>query len=625
MGKILEDYNNIDDIKNMDINHLKTFSGEIRDFLIKKVSKTGGHLASNLGVVELTLALYKVFNFKEDRLIWDVGHQAYVHKILTGRKDDFDQLRQYGGISGFPKKAESKFDRFETGHSSTSISAALGMARARDLKGLSYDVVSIIGDGALTGGMALEALNDVGYRNTKLIIILNDNQMSISKNVGGLSTYLSKLRVDPKYNKFRDEFNKFVNKIPSLGKGVTNSIDKIKDSIKQLMLPGMLFEDMGLKYIGPIDGHNIKELVSVLSQAKLNKGPVIIHVITKKGKGYKFAEMYPNKFHAVAPFDLSSGVGRESKNTYSHAFGEAMLKIAKERPDLLAITAAMPDGTGLSEFAKIYKDRFFDVGIAEQHAVTLSAGFAAEGLRPVFAVYSTFLQRSYDQIIHDVCMQKLPVIFAIDRAGLVGRDGETHQGLFDISFLSHMPNMVIMAPKCTGEIEYMLRFALNQNYPIAIRYPRGEDNKRVVLSPSKEFQLGVWEKIMGYGNLAILAAGNMAARAVLVSEKLSKLGINAEIYNTAFVKPIDTKLLDRLTDENRIIVTIEDNVLSGGFGQEVLSYVNSKSAGNILNIGFKDEFVTHGSTDILYKLYGLDVEGITEKIRKFYEEKVNEQ
>lgn len=625
MSNILETYNNIDDIKSMDINDLNVFSAEIRDFLIKKVSKTGGHLASNLGVVELTLALYKAFDFNEDRLIWDVGHQAYVHKILTGRKNDFDSLRQYGGISGFPKRAESKFDRFETGHSSTSISAALGMARARDLKGLDYEVVSVIGDGALTGGMALEALNDVGYRNTKLIIILNDNQMSISKNVGGLSTYLSKFRVAPKYNKAKDEFNKLMNKIPSLGKGVTNSIEKIKDSIKQLMLPGMLFEDMGLKYIGPIDGHNIKELVSVLSQAKLNSGPVIIHVITKKGKGYNFAEKNPNKFHALGPFDLTSGECHESKNTYSNAFGKAMVKIAKERPDLLAITAAMPDGTGLNEFAKIYKKRFFDVGIAEQHAVTLSAGFAAEGLRPVFAVYSTFLQRSYDQIIHDVCMQNLPVIFAIDRAGLVGRDGETHQGLFDISFLSHMPNMVIMAPKCTDEIEYMLRFALNQNYPIAIRYPRGEDNKRVILSPLKEFKLGIWEKLMGSGKLVILATGNMVSRAVLVSEKLSKLGIDAEIYNASFIKPIDTKLLDKLINENKIIVTIEDNVLSGGFGQEVLSYVNGVTAKNILNIGFKDEFITHGSTDILFKLYGLDVEGITEDIRKFYEEKINEQ
>lgn len=622
---ILEDYNNIEDIKKMNIDDLKKFSSEIRDFLIKKVSKTGGHLASNLGVVELTLSLYKVFDFNNDRLIWDVGHQAYVHKILTGRKNDFDTLREYGGISGFPKRAESKFDRYETGHSSTSISAALGMARARDIKKEKFEVVSVIGDGALTGGMALEALNDVGYRKTNMIIILNDNEMSISKNVGGLSTYLSKLRVDPKYNKLKDDFNKFMNKIPSLGKGVTNSIDKIKDSIKQLMLPGMLFEDMGLKYIGPIDGHNIKELVSVLSQAKLSSEPVIIHVITKKGKGYNFAEENPNKFHGVGPFDYESGACHESKHTYSNAFGDAMVKIAKERPDLLAITAAMPDGTGLSEFAKKYKDRFFDVGIAEQHAVTLAAGFASEGLRPVFAVYSTFLQRGYDQIIHDVCIQKLPVIFAIDRAGLVGKDGETHQGIFDISFLSHMPNMVIMAPKCCDEIEYILRFALNQNYPIAIRYPRGEDNKRVLLSPRKEFKLGIWEKIIGEGNLAVLAAGNMVSKAVLVGEKLRKLGINAEVYNASFIKPIDTNLIDELISKNKLIVTIEDNVIAGGFGQEVLSYINRKESCKILNIGFKDEFVTHGNPDFLYKLYGLDLDGITETIKKFYGDNINEQ
>lgn len=620
MGKILDNYKDIEDIKEMNFDELNSFSEEIREFLIQNVSKTGGHMSSNLGVVELTLSLYKVFNFREDRLVFDVGHQAYVHKILTGRKDEFETLREFGGISGFPKRSESIFDRFDTGHSSTSISAALGMARARDIKKEEYEVVALIGDGALSGGMSLEAINDVGFRKTNMIIVLNDNQMSISENVGGLSLYLSKLRVDPKYTNLRDNFNRIVNKIPSLGKGVTNSIDKIKGSIKQLIVPSMLFEDMGLKYIGPIDGHNIKELTYVFSQAKRIKEPVIIHVMTTKGKGYNFAEENPNKFHGVGPFDCVSGECIESSNSYSKSFGDAMIKIGKENKDLVAITAAMPDGTGLSKFASIYKDRFFDVGIAEQHGVTLAAGMAVNGLKPVFAVYSTFLQRSYDQIVHDVCIQNLPVIFAIDRAGIVGKDGETHQGIFDISYLNHIPNMVIMAPKCTEELEYILRFALNENKPVAIRYPRGGDSKNVSISPTKKFELGKFEKIIGQGDIAIIATGIMVVKGIMAHEELEKRGYKSEVYNASFIKPLDFDLIDELIRENKTIVTIEDNVLSGGFGQGILSYGSKKSFSNILNIGFEDKFIPQGDVEKLYEINGLDIEGITKKIIKYYGE-----
>lgn len=615
MGNILDRYNDISDIKKMSIEELNNFSSEIRNFLIRKVSKTGGHLASNLGVVELTLSLYRVFDFNKDKLVWDVGHQAYVHKILTGRKDKFDTLRKYGGISGFPKSDESKYDMFETGHSSTSISAALGMARARDLSNENYNVVSVIGDGALTGGMALEALNDAGYRKTKLIIILNDNQMSIGKNVGGVSTYLSKIRVDPKYNKFKEDINSTLNKT-AIGKNLAQYIKKFKGSIKQFIVPGMLFEDMGIKYLGPIDGHNIKKLNEVLSMAKELKEPVIIHVLTVKGKGYNFAEKNPNKFHGIGPFDCDSGeVCATSGSTFSCAFGDELVKLADENKKIVAITAAMRDGTGLSEFALKFKDRFFDVGIAEQHAVTLAAGMAKNGLKPVFAVYSTFLQRAYDQILHDVCMQKLPVVFAIDRAGIVGEDGETHQGVFDLSYLSHMPNITIMSPKCVDELRVMLKWAFSQNEPIAIRYPRGGDSINVGLSPVKSLIKGKWEVIVKEGHIAIFASGNMVQKALLVREKLNKAGIKVSVVSTLFIKPIDKDLIDEFVYDGFSIVTIEDNVVHGGIGSLVLEYVNTLNRYvKVLNIGFSDEFITHGKVDILYKLYGLDVDSISTKI-----------
>jgi 1-deoxy-D-xylulose-5-phosphate synthase len=616
MEDFIENYKSFNDIKNMSLDELDSFSSKIREFLIEKVSTTGGHLASNLGVVELTLSLYNVFDFNKDKLVWDVGHQSYVHKILTGRQDKFDTLRCFGGLSGFPKRSESKYDMFETGHSSTSISAALGMARARDLKKGDYSVVSVIGDGALTGGMALEALNDLGFKKTKMIVILNDNQMSISKNVGGLSSYLSKLRFDPKYNKIKKEVNTTLLKIPNVGKGMASSIQKIKDSIKQLVVPGMWFEDMGIKYFGPIDGHNIKELSNVLKMAKKIDGPVLIHIVTKKGKGYEFAEKNPDKFHGIGPFNCSSGeISSTCKSTYSRAFGEHMVNLAEKSDNIVAITAAMPDGTGLKEFSKRFKNRFFDVGIAEQHAVTLAAGMASEGLKPVFAVYSTFLQRAYDQVVHDVCMQNLPVIFAIDRAGIVGKDGETHQGVFDLSFLSHIPNMTIMTPKCIEELKTMLSWAVYQQYPIAIRYPRGTDNNQVYLSPLKSFEKGKWEVIYGGGDIALIACGKMVQNAILVKEKLNSMGINASVINACFVKPVDKEMLNNLAQNKTTIVTIEDNVIHGGLGSLVLQFMNSLNCNNkIVNLGFKDEFIPHGSTDVLYKLYGLNVDGIVDKI-----------
>ncbi len=616
MYTLLNEYKDPGQIKKMSLKQLNEFSNEIREFLVEKVSKTGGHLASNLGVVELTISLYNVFDFEKDKLIWDVGHQAYVHKILTGRKDKFDTLRQYGGLSGFPKRNESRYDMFDTGHSSTSLSAALGMAKARDLKGEKNDVVAVIGDGALTGGMAFEALNDIGYSKTKMIIILNDNQMSISKNVGGMSTYLSKVRLDPNYNKLKEEVDNAISKIPNIGKGMTASIKKIKNGIKQIMVPSMLFEDMGIKYLGPIDGHNIKDVSKVLQLAKDIKGPVIIHVITKKGKGYEFAEKNPGKFHGIGPFNCDSGeISGKSGKGYSSAFGDTIVKLAEEDDRIVAITAAMKDGTGLTKFAERFPKRFFDVGIAEQHAVTMAAGMSCAGLKPIFAVYSTFLQRAYDQVIHDICIQNLHVIFAIDRAGIVGNDGETHQGIFDLSYLSQMPNMTIMCPKCTEELQYMFKWAVNFNGPVAIRYPRGGDNDKVLLSPIKNYKLGKWEVLLKSGNIALIATGKMVQTAVLVREKLKDSGINISVINAVFVKPIDADLLKTLVEKDYTIITLEDNVTHGGFGSMVLEFVNSLHKNTkVYNLGFKDEFVTHGNVNILYKLYGLDVDGIIKSI-----------
>jgi len=621
MSKYLDRYKDFNEIRNMKIDELEEFAEEIRQFLITQVSKTGGHLSSNLGVVELTMSLFNVFDFTKDKIIWDVGHQSYVHKILTGRKERFDTLRQYKGLSGFPKTEESKYDMFNTGHSSTSISAAAGMARARDIKNEKHDVVAVIGDGALTGGMAMEALNDIGYNKTKMIVVLNDNQMSISPNVGGISTYLNDLRMGNAYNRVKSDVNATLEKIPKVGKSMINSINKMKDSVKQLMVPGMLFENMGLKYYGPIDGHDIKEMSKVLKKAQQVEGPVIIHVITKKGKGYEYAEEFPDKFHGVGPFNCENGQqpSKVSKS-YSEIFGETMLKLAEKNKKLVAITAAMPEGTGLERFSKEFPKRFFDVGIAEQHAVTMAAGMASQGLRPVFAVYSTFLQRAYDQVIHDVALQKLPVVIAIDRAGIVGQDGETHQGVFDLSYLTHIPDMTIMSPKCTEELRYMLQFAVTQNYPIAIRYPRGGDLSNINLSPMTFFRKGKWE-VLGNksGKVAIIAVGKMVQNVILAKELLKEKNIDCTIVNSCFVKPIDTELIKQLVESGYDLVTVEDNMISGGLGNEVLDYLNREGLlkNNILTLGFKDKFIQHGDVNILYNLNKLDPEGICSSIEDF--------
>lgn len=610
MSKLLEDINSPRDVHTLTDEELYKLSNEIREFLIDKVSKTGGHLSSNLGVVELTLSLYRTFNFEEDKIVWDVGHQSYVHKILTGRKEKFDTLRKYNGLCGFPKRSESKYDAFGVGHSSTSISAALGIARARDIKNEDYNVIAVIGDGALTGGMALEALNDVGFNKTNMIIVLNDNQMSISKNVGGLSNHLNKLRLGPGYNKLKEDINSTLSN-SNAGKTVVQYLHRVKDSLKHLLVPSMLFENMGVKYIGPIDGHDIELMNEVFSKAKQINGPVIIHTVTQKGKGYEFAEKNPNKFHGVSPFDLESGESYiPPKKTYSKVFGDTMIELAEKDSNIVAITAAMPDGTGLKEFAQKYSNRFFDVGIAEEHATTLAAGMASAGLKPVFAVYSTFLQRAFDQVIHDVCIQNLPVVFALDRAGIVGDDGETHQGVFDLSYLSAVPNMTVLAPKHLEELALMLKWAVNQNSPIAIRYPRGADCCEDI-TPLREIKYGKWEKIIDGEKVAIIAVGKMIQHAMIARKSLLNKGINPTIIGATFVKPIDTELLKELTNDGYNIITIEDNVISGGFGSYVLMELNKLNfKGKLETLGFGDEFIPHGDVNLLYKDAGLDAESI---------------
>ena len=610
MSNYLDSMNFPEDIKKLNDNELLDLGEEIRKFLIESVSKTGGHLSSNLGVVELTLSLFKTFDIGRDKLIWDVGHQSYIHNILTGRKDGFKNLRKKDGLSGFPKRSESIYDCFQTGHSSTSISAALGMARARDIKKEKHNVIAVIGDGALTGGLAFEALNDIGFRKTKMIIVLNDNQMSIAKNVGGVSIYLNKLRMKPKYNKIKSNINTELSKSKG-GKVVLSNMLKLKNGLKSLVVDSMLFEDMGIKYIGPIDGHNIKLMNEVFSMAKNINGPVIVHTITKKGKGYEFAEKSPSKFHGISPFNLENGeVCKTCCETYSSAFGKALNKIAKEDKYVVAITAAMPDGTGLIEFSKNFPERFFDVGIAEEHAVTLSAGMASSGLKPVFAVYSTFLQRAYDEILHDVCIQNLPVVFAIDRAGVVGEDGETHQGILDISYLSTMPNMTIVAPKSLKEVEILLRWALNKKTPVAIRYPKGGD-KLNNLPVLKEINYGKWEVLNKGENLAIIACGKTVEFAMEALYKLKEKNINPTIINATFIKPIDEEKIKYLAENNFNIITVEDNMKQGGLGSSILNSLNNYNYKKTIKIlAYEDKFIEQASVDIIYKENFLDSDGI---------------
>ncbi|MBZ4662397.1 MAG: dxs [Caloramator sp.] len=615
--RYLEKINKPSDIKNLSIDELNLLSGELREFLIDTVSKTGGHLASNLGVIELTLALFYVFNFEKDRIVWDVGHQTYIHKIITGRKDKFHTLRKYEGISGFPKPTESDYDHFVTGHSSTSISAALGMARARDLKGEKHNVIAVIGDGALTGGMAFEALNDAGSSKTNLIVILNDNEMSISQNVGSLSCYLSKIRTAPAYINFRDEIEQMLKKIPAVGNNLYKSAEKFKDGLKHLVVQGMLFEELGFKYLGPIDGHNIEVLTDVLKRAQTIKGPVIIHTITKKGRGYCYAEENPEIFHGVDAFEIETGERiAKKKETYSKVFGDEIVREAENNNKLIAITAAMPDGTGLTKFSQKFPDRFYDVGIAEQHAATMAAGLAKEGFKPVFAVYSTFLQRAFDQVIHDICIQRLPVILSIDRAGIVGEDGETHQGVFDLSYLRLIPNLTILSPKDLVEFRYMLRWCFKQNIPIAIRYPRGGD-LNIKFDNYDDINLGKWERLLMGNKVTILAVGKMVQHSMMAAQRLKGSGIDVELINCRFIKPLDKTMLNNIIEKTNYIFTVEDNVLYGGFGSAINEYLVGKNfKGKIVNIAFPDEFIPHGSVDILYKKYGLDPEGIYNTIIK---------
>ena len=617
---VLEKINQSNDIKKIEKDELPLLAEEIRQFLIEKISVTGGHLASNLGVVELTMALHLAFQLPEDKMIWDVGHQSYTHKILTGRRDGFDELRKYGGMSGFPKRKESSCDAFDTGHSSTSISAGLGYARARDLLGEKYAVISIIGDGALTGGMAYEALNNAAQMKTNFIIILNDNEMSISENVGGLSTYLSNLRTADAYTGLKAGLEKSLNRIPVYGSRMVERIRMTKNGIKQLIIPGMFFEDLGVKYLGPLDGHNIAQMVRVFQEARRVNGAVVIHVKTKKGKGYLPAEKHPARFHGAEPFDIETGLPRVKKRkaNYTDVFSTVMCKMGAREARMAAITAAMPDGTGLKRFRNMYPDRFFDVGIAEEHAVTFAAGMAVAGMIPVVAVYSSFLQRAYDQIIHDVCIQNLHVIFAVDRAGLVGSDGETHQGIFDLSYLSSIPNMCVMAPKNKWELSDMLKFAIRQEGPVAIRYPRGEafDGLADFRAP---ITAGKGEVLYDECGIALLAVGSMVKTALEVRARLRDLGYSCSLINARFVKPLDEELIRRAAREHDLLVTMEENVRSGGFGDRVLEYLSDIQAKvPVINVALPDDYIEHGNVEVLKKETCVDADSIVKRILAAY-------
>jgi len=612
---ILEHINGANDIKHIDEKDLPILANEIRDFLVEKISETGGHLGSNLGAVELTMALHLSLNLPEDKIVWDVGHQSYTHKILTGRKDEFDSLRKYGGLAGFPKRKESDCDSFDTGHSSTSISAGLGLVKARDIKGEKNTIVSVIGDGSLTGGMAYEALNNASKLTTNFVIILNDNNMSISENVGGVSRYLNSIRTATGYRDLKTTVMNALLAIPK-GEEIVNGIKRAKSSVKTLVVPGMWFEDMGITYLGPVDGHNISAMREAINDAKRCEGPVLVHVVTRKGKGYLPAERHPARFHGTEPFEIATGLVKNPKvkPSYTDIFSTVMVKQGERNPDVVAITAAMPDGTGLKRFRNAYPDRFFDVGIAEEHAVTFAAGLAAGGLRPVVAIYSSFLQRAYDQIVHDVCIQKLPVVFAIDRAGIVGSDGETHQGLFDLSYLSSVPNLCVMAPKNKWELSDMMKFALASEGPSAIRYPRGTayDGLEEYREP---IVMGKSEVLYEGSGVALVAVGSMVETGEQVRKLLLERGINCTLVNARFVKPVDTGMLYELSGTHSLIVTMEENVSSGGFGEHVRNYLcDTKNKVQTLNVSVPDEFVPHGNVDLLKKSLGMDAESIAKSI-----------
>lgn len=613
---LLERIERENDVKKLKTGELEELAAEIRQFLIEKISMTGGHLASNLGVVELTIAMHRVFQLPEDKMIWDVGHQSYTHKILTGRRAGFDDLRKYGGMSGFPKRKESACDAFDTGHSSTSISAGLGYVQARDLLGEDYSVISVIGDGAMTGGMAYEALNNAAQIKTNFIIILNDNEMSISENVGGMSDYLARLRTADLYTGLKKGVTNTLHRIPVAGDYIIEQIRRTKNSIKQLVVPGMLFEDMGITYLGPIPGHDISLLCRALREAKKVEGPVLLHVLTRKGKGYEPAEQEPARFHGTGPFDIKTGkpVSEKKKDTYTDVFSKVICDIGKRNPRVAVITAAMADGTGLSEFRRRFPKRFFDVGIAEGHAVTFAAGLAAGGIKPVFAVYSSFLQRGYDQIIHDVGLQNLPVVFAVDRAGLVGSDGETHQGIFDLSYLGSIPNMTVMSPKNRWELADMLRFAVDYEGPIAVRYPRGTayDGCEEFRAP---IRYGKSEVIYEEESIAIVSVGHMFEEALETRRLIKETGYNCSLVNARFVKPIDREMIEELAKRHSLIVTIEENILCGGFGEQVAEYVSANSLPvKVLNLALPDDYIEHGSVDVLRREVLLDAPSMMKRI-----------
>lgn len=624
---MLEKIQKPNDIKKIPADQLPALAEEIREFIIESLSKTGGHLASNLGVVELTIAMHRVFDLPKDKLIWDVGHQSYTHKILTGRKDGFETLRREGGISGFPKRSESDCDVFDTGHSSTSISAGVGYVRARELKKENYSVVSIIGDGALTGGMAYEALNNAASLKSNFIIVLNDNEMSITENVGGMSSYLSGLRTASAYTDFKMDVTKALNRIPGIGPGMVDAMRKTKSSIKQIIIPGMLFEDMGLTYLGPVDGHNIPQLIKTFQEAKRFEGPILVHVLTQKGRGYEPAMRHPARFHGAGPFDVKTGlpVGK-SNPTYTDVFSTVMRKMGDRRKDVAAVTAAMMTGVGLKRFSNMFPDRCFDVGIAEEHAVTFAAALSLGGITPVVAIYSSFLQRAYDQIMHDVCMQNLHVVFAIDRAGLVGYDGETHHGIFDLSYLGSMPNMTILAPKNLWELSDMIKFAVDYDGPIAVRYPRGE-----AYTGLKEFRapicLGKSEVIHEGSRVALLAAGSMVKMAEEVQKQLKeRMDMDAALVNARFVKPIDEELLRSFADTYELVVTLEENVKDGGFGERVLAFAEEEDLPfGVEIIALPDRFIPHGSVSYQMKQVGFTPEDICGRIEEYYRKQGQEE
>ncbi|MFR4351928.1 MAG: 1-deoxy-D-xylulose-5-phosphate synthase [Roseburia sp.] len=617
---VLERIQKENDIKELSDGELKILASEIREFLIEKISETGGHLASNLGVVELTMALHLFLDLPKDKLIWDVGHQSYTHKLLTGRRDGFDALRKYGGMSGFPKRKESDCDSFDTGHSSTSVSAGLGYAQARDITGVDYRVVSVIGDGALTGGMSFEALNNAARLKSNFIIVLNDNNMSISENVGGLSSYLAGFRTAEAYLDLKLGVMNSLNKIPVYGDKMVERIRRTKSGIKQLFIPGMFFEQMGIIYLGPVDGGDLRGIAKLLREAANIDGPVLVHVMTHKGAGYAPAERHPARFHGTEPFDIETGLPKKPRTTanYTDVFSTVMRKLGDRDEKVVAITAAMVDGTGLKRFSNMFPDRFFDVGIAEEHGVTFAAGLAAAGLKPIFAVYSSFLQRAYDQILHDVCIQNLPVVFAIDRAGLVGSDGETHQGIFDISYLSTIPNMTIMAPKNKWELSDMIKYAVDFATPIAVRYPRGE-----AYAGLKEYRApivcGKSEWIYRESEIALFALGSMVKTAEEVREKLQSMGYACSLINARFAKPLDEGTLRAVTEQHRLIVTMEENVINGGLGEHVTRfYKESGSAIEVLNIAIPDAYVEHGNVDILRREIGIDADTVAERAAAVY-------